>query len=169
MRAQSPQAIRSVLIFRVAGYTCAIASHRAVELVLIPALIQAPGQPEILDGFLNLRGIMVPVVCVHRLFQREAPEPQLYTPLITIRTADGLLALRVDSAEEVAAVEDGALLPYGPEDSLNECAEAQFDWRGQAVALLSIERLLLAKERDCLAALRAQMQQRLADIEELLA
>ncbi len=165
MHPRAPQAIRNVLILHAADHACGIATDRIAELVLLPALVRAPGQPDILDGFLNLRGAMVPVASLHRLFQRPAPEPHLYTPLVAIRTASGLLALRVDRVEEVAAVEPGALMPYAAEDSLNECAEAQFDWNGKAVALLSIERLLLAKERECIAGLQAQMQRRLANIE----
>jgi purine-binding chemotaxis protein CheW len=57
------------------------------------------------------------------------------------------------------------MMPCGPGDSLNGCAEAQFDWNGRPVAMLSPERLLLAKERECVADLQAQMQRRLEYLE----
>jgi purine-binding chemotaxis protein CheW len=76
-----------------------------------------------------------------------------------------LLALRVDVLEEVAAVSAEALQPYTNEDSWNECAEGQFSHNGQDVVLFSADRLLLAKERQCLADLQAQTQRRLENIE----
>ena len=165
MRLGKSQATRDVLILRVGSYACAIPSKQVAELILMPALIRLPGQPAILDGFMNLRGAAVPVTSLHRLFQLPAPEPDLHTPLIAIRTPNGLLALRADTVEEVAAVDDAALMPYAPMDSLNHCAKAQFHWNGQEVALLSPDLLLLAKERECVAGLQAQMQRRLEDLE----
>lgn len=142
-----------------------MASDRIAELILIPALIRVPGQPSILDGFLNLRGTAIPVVSLQRLFHHQAPEPDLHTPLLVITTSTGPLALRVDRLEEVVAIDGNSLLPYASVDSLNECATAQFEWNGQAVAMLSPERLLLTKERECLADLQAQTQERLESLE----
>ena len=114
MVAAPPQAAQDVLIFRVGTNVCAIVASSVAELILMPALMQPPGQPAILDGFLNLRGRAVPVVSAHQLFHLTLAEPDLHTPLIAIYTAAGPLALRVDSVEEVTAVDYDALLPYFP-------------------------------------------------------
>jgi purine-binding chemotaxis protein CheW len=165
MSLEEPPVTRDVLILCVAGLRCAIAADRIAELILMPALARLPGQPAILDGFMNLRGAAIPVASLHRLFELWAPEPQMHSPLVTIKTSSGLLALRADSLEEVAAVEGATMTPCGPSDSLNGCAEAQFDWNGRPVAMLSPEHLLLAKERECVADLQAQMQRRLEYLE----
>jgi purine-binding chemotaxis protein CheW len=165
MRLGKPQTTQEVLILRAGSYVCGIPSDQIAELILMPALIRLPGQPAILDGFMNLRGTAVPVASLLCLFQQSAQEPDLHSPLVAIRTSHGILALRVDRVEEVATVERTALLPYGPADSLNACAEAHFHWNGQVVALLSPQRLLLTKERDCVADLQAQMQRRLENLE----
>jgi purine-binding chemotaxis protein CheW len=157
--------MQDLLIVRTGAYTCAIPSTQVAELILIPSLIRLPGQPAILDGFLNLRGVAVPVAPLLRLFLQSAPEPALHTPLVVIRVPNGLLALRVDTVEEVVTLDHDAFLQYAPSDSLNDCATAQFHWNGQEVALLSPERLLLTKERECIAGLQAQVQQRLHNLE----
>jgi purine-binding chemotaxis protein CheW len=166
MSLQEPPVTQDVLILRVAGLRCAIAADCIGELILMPALTRLPGQPAILDGFMNLRGAAVPVASLHRLFELWAPEPHVHSPLVTIKTSGGLLALRADSLEEVAAVDSAAMLPCDAGDSLNGCAEAQFDWNGRPVAMLSSERLFMAKERHCMADLQAQMQRRLDYLEE---
>jgi purine-binding chemotaxis protein CheW len=156
---------QDLLILRVGGLRCAIAAERIAELILLPALSRLPGQPAILDGFMNLRGAAVPVASLHKLFELWAPEPHVHSPLVTIKTSGGLLALRADSLEEVAAVDSAAMIPCEAGDSLNGCAEAQFDWNGRPVAMLSADRLFLAKERECVADLQAQMQRRLDYLE----
>jgi purine-binding chemotaxis protein CheW len=165
MRLEEPLVTQDVLILRVAGLRCAIAADRIGELIFMPALARLPGQPAILDGFMNLRGAAIPVASLHRMFELWAPEPLVHSPLVTIKTSGGLLALRADGVEEVAAVEGAAMIPCGPGDTLNGCAEAQFDWNGRPVAMLSPELLLLAKERECVADLQAQMQRRLESLE----
>jgi purine-binding chemotaxis protein CheW len=157
--------MQEVLIFRAGTHLCAVPSEQVAELILMPSLIRLPGQPAVLDGFLNLRGAAVPVAPLLSLFLQPSPEPALHTPLILIKMPNGPLALRVDTVEEAVALDYDALLPYTPADSLNHCATAQFHWNGQEVALLSPERLLLVKERECIAGLQSQMQQRLANLE----
>jgi chemotaxis signal transduction protein len=81
MRLEEPPDTRDVLILCVAGLRCAIAADRIAELILMPELSRLPGQPAILDGFMNLRGAAVPVASLHRLFELWAPEPHLHSPL----------------------------------------------------------------------------------------
>jgi len=89
------------------------------------------------------------------------PEPSLHSPLIVVQTGQGLLALRVDSIDQVVSVDDEALIPCTGANSLNDCATAQFHMDGEDIALLSAESLLLAKERECIADLAAQVERRL--------
>ncbi|HEX3875821.1 MAG TPA: chemotaxis protein CheW [Bryobacteraceae bacterium] len=165
MPTETGRGVQDVLIFRTSNHRCAILASRISELVLMPALIRLPAQPAILDGFLNLRGKAVPVVPLDRLFESDAPAPALYAPLVVIETSEGPLALRVEAVEEVVAVDLESMVSATASDSLNGCAEAQFQWLEQAVAMLSTEQLLLKKEETCVAALQAQAQARLESLE----
>jgi purine-binding chemotaxis protein CheW len=156
---------QSALLFRAAGHLCAIPSNRVTELVLLPELLRVPAQPALLDGFLNLRGVPVPVVSFARLFGQDSPAPDLHTPLVLVHAPGGLLALRVDRVEDVAAVPPDAILPAAAHDSLNECAEGQFPWNGEIAVLLAADRLLLRKEQECVADLEALARQRLEALE----
>ncbi len=127
----------------------------------MPALIRLPGQPALLDGFLNLRGRTVPVAPLHHLLQTAVPASGLHSPLIVVWANRDLLALRVDSLDQVVSVDAGALIPCTGANSLNDCAIAQFHLDGEDIALLSAGRLLLAEERECVASLAAQVERRL--------
>ncbi len=153
----------SFLIFRVAGHLCAVPAREVREIVHIAATTQLPGQPSVLHGFLNLRGSALPVVELRGLFGEAASEPGLYAPFIVLAGDDSPLALLADTAEEVIEIDQGALQPLAGQHSFNDCAEGQFLSPQGTVVALSADRLLLAKERACVAALRAEAQRRLAE------
>lgn len=152
---------RLVLTFKVAGHTCAIPAERVSEVLLFPALARLPVQPPLLDGFLNLRGTVIPVVSLHGLFGFPVPVPEVHTPLMVLSVGNALLAFRADRMEDVTNIADDDLRPYSRQDSFNHSAEAQFERNGHEVILLSPDLLLLAKERLCLDQLQQEEQRRL--------
>jgi purine-binding chemotaxis protein CheW len=153
------------VVFRVAGYLCAIRACEVEEILHIAATTRLPGQPPVLHGFLNLRGDAVPVVTLSRLlFGEISTEPGLYSPLIVLRPGQVRVAMLADAAEDILQLHDDALQPLGTNHSFNDCAEAVFSSEQGTVTVLSPQRLLLAKERECIAILQAEAQRRLSEI-----
>ena len=146
---------KATLVFQVAGNLCGVAAADVQEIVFLPALTRVPGQPAVLDGFLNLRGRAVPVITLGRLFDLAAPPATLHTPLVIL---DGRrpMALAVDRVEEVASVSEW--LPVPENHSFNDCAIAAFQFAGRGATLLDAGRILLEKERQLVAALEAGVQ-----------
>jgi purine-binding chemotaxis protein CheW len=151
----------SILVFEVAGHLCGIRAPEVQEIVLLPALAGVPGQPAVIAGFLNLRGAAVPVVRLDRLFDIGARALPLHTPLIVIAAGGSLMALAADRVEDVASMPESELRPVAGAQSFNDCALAAFDFAGRVAALLEPGRILLEKERQCVADLRARVQAQL--------
>jgi purine-binding chemotaxis protein CheW len=151
-----------VLVFRVGPNYCAVPAERVHEIVHTATLVLAPGQPSILEGFLNLRGRAVPVVRTRQLFGLDPVRSHPYTPLIILDCEGLLLALKADSVEEVNEVYSSDIRPLGENHSLNDCAEGLFTLDGRDVVVLSCRLLLLAKEKETLRELQAATQQRLS-------
>lgn len=154
----------STLIFDVADHFCAIAAADVQEIVFVPALTRLPGQPAVIEGFLNLRGRAFPVVKLDRLFDLAGRPLGLHASLLVLN-GQRAVALAVDHAEEVASVPRDQFRAVGEGQSFNDCAVAEFDFAGRAVTLLDPNRILLEKERQCLAELRAKAQAELASLE----
>lgn len=133
------------------------------EIVALPQTVQLPGQPEILEGFLNLRGTVLPVVRTAVLF-RQPPHAGLYSPIIVIRGAHGDVGLLVD---EVRSVEDIAeqWRPLAPGHSANEFALGEFVCDGENTILLDSARLLLVEEQQRLQQLQAELTRRRHSLE----
>jgi chemotaxis signal transduction protein len=160
-----------VLIFRVGVHHFSITTQRVREIILRASLVMSPGQPSILAGFLNLRGVAVPVVRISQLFGFGESMPGQYTPLIIL---DGerldcerldcermLIAIEADGVEEVTEILKAEMRELGDGHSLNDCAQAAFSWKGHEVLMLSCDQLLLAKEKECLREFQAATQLRL--------
>jgi len=134
------------------------------EIVPIAATAKVPGQPSILEGFLNLRGAILPVVRMAAFFSLPL-QSGLYAPIIVIRGGNRSLGLLVSEVESVSTVAAGELRKLTANHTANEYAEAEFDLNDRSVALLNLDRLLLAEEQLRIGELQWQVEQRLKALE----
>ncbi|MBZ5586494.1 MAG: chemotaxis protein CheW [Acidobacteriia bacterium] len=155
------------LVLEIGGQGCAIPIADVREIVPMAALARSPGQPSLLEGFLNLRGVAVPVVCAARLFDLPAPEPGMHTPLAVLRGNPWPLALLVDRVVEIASPQE--VLPLRENNSFNDCARAEAVFSRRTAFVLDCGKILLENERQCIAVLRARAQERLEEVESLRA
>jgi purine-binding chemotaxis protein CheW len=155
----------TLLAFSVSGRLCAVPTAAVREIVPLPALDQAPEQPGLLEGFLNLRGTAVPVVRLDRLFGWPSSDPGLYSHIVVLSGTAGTLALLADRAEYLIVRPPDSIVSLQPEDSLNGCAEALIEEGGRTIHVLAGDRILLAAERRRLEEFRHREQERLDRLE----
>jgi purine-binding chemotaxis protein CheW len=165
-RAASPRlAGGGFLAFRLPGVACALPLDRLREVVPMALLSRPPGMPSLLEGLLNLGGAAVAVVRLDRLLGLPELSVGLYTPLLVLRHAEDRVALLVESVVGLITVRPEDVRPT-PGASLEDCVEGEVDVGGLTVHLLDPDRLLLEKERQCLAEFAAAEQGRLRRLEE---
>jgi purine-binding chemotaxis protein CheW len=125
------------------------------EVVPMAKLIQLPGSPDLLGGFLNLRGRVVPVLRLGLLFG-VAAEPDLYTPLIVLKgmqsrvsddAPDRPLAVLVDRVIGLIPLNEDRLLDVPVGESVNGCVDSLVLADGGTISLLSPRHLLLEQEQ----------------------
>jgi purine-binding chemotaxis protein CheW len=157
---------RALLLFHLAEQTIAVPLDSVQRIVPMAQLARPPGLPSLLEGILNLSGRAVPVMRLDRLLQLPLQRLGLYSTLIVVNgVSDGQIALLVDRVSEILTVSKSAWLPIGKEDSFNACAVAEVSVKGQMVPLLSLDRILVEKEREALSEFQAMEQRRLQDWE----
>lgn len=152
-----------VLTFRTERFRCAIRLDRVREIIPFAAGVKAPGQPSLVEGFLNLRGAVLPIVRVAALFDLPFA-PGAWSPVIVLQNPGGPLGLLVDSVEDVLSIRGSGLRPVSPCQTLNECAEAEFSVEGRDYFLLDCDRLFLAEEQSRIGELQTRIARRLADL-----
>jgi purine-binding chemotaxis protein CheW len=92
------------LIFELGGQRFGLPVPDVREIVRAVCPVPLPGAPALVEGVINLRGRVVPVLDLRRNF-RLPPRPIEHTDhLVIARAAGRLVALRVDRALDLARV-----------------------------------------------------------------
>jgi purine-binding chemotaxis protein CheW len=149
MRAPSPDARDGARVllgcFEVGGRPVAIDVAQLREVVRFQPATPLPGAPAQIEGVIDLRGALVPVVDLGRLLGGEPLRPGPRSR-IAVAEIDGLaIGLAVDAALEILAVDAAALgdLPALAVHSGCEATRAIVRRPGAApIALLSLEHVV---------------------------
>lgn len=97
--------------FHVAGEEYGLDILRVHEIIRAQRLTRVPNSPNFIDGVMNLRGKIVPVVALRRCFGLEpAPEDQ-QTRIVVVEMKDAVLGFIVDSVSEVLRIPADAVEP----------------------------------------------------------
>jgi purine-binding chemotaxis protein CheW len=152
---------QALLVFRSNGLDCAFPLEAVREIVPMALLSSPPGTPSGLSGFLNLRGAVIPILRLDRLFDLPEQQPGLYTPLIILRGLDMPIGILVGAVRQIVNASVASLLPLPEKHVFHDCATATATVDGDVVHVLSPAAILLENERRSLADFQALEKQRL--------
>jgi purine-binding chemotaxis protein CheW len=127
----------------------------AVEEIARPPdrITRLPKAPDFIDGMMNLRGIVVPIVDLRRRFDVASKEPGNAERVLVLAIASGKTGFLVDSVSEVLNVPTDSIRP-APELSVEQLRLigriANFDAQGRMILLVDPAQLLDQVEADML-------------------
>ncbi|MEP6992445.1 MAG: chemotaxis protein CheW [bacterium] len=99
----------SILLARLGGTQVGFSALAVREIVRAVTIAPLPGAPAIIEGAINVRGRIVPVVDVRQRLALPALANGPEQFLILLEAADRLVAIRVEDVEEVTDVPTGGL------------------------------------------------------------
>ncbi|XXF77650.1 chemotaxis protein CheW [Myxococcaceae bacterium GXIMD 01537] len=108
MSTQSATTAHEVLLFTLEGQRYGLLAVDVRELVRAARLTPLPKAPDVVEGLLNLRGELLPVLDLRRRFRLPTRPLSPTDHLIIAKAGERRVALRVDRAE--------GFLPLGPGD-----------------------------------------------------
>jgi purine-binding chemotaxis protein CheW len=153
------------LVFHSSGQHCAFPLGEVQEVVPMARLSTPPGLPSLLAGFLDLGGTAIPILRFDRLFHLPPQLAGLYTPLIILRQSGGQSSgILVEGVKNIVRAQPSALLPLPSNQVFQDCATSSIEVDGDAIHILSLERILLEKERRIVAEFQVKEQERLRDL-----
>jgi purine-binding chemotaxis protein CheW len=114
------------------------------EIVRVPEITSVPNAPSYIEGVINLRGRIIPVVDLRKRFGEKVPEPSKKNRIVVAELEGRLIGLLVNSASEVLR-----LPPSQIESPNNVFREGELDYitgvgklNGRLVILLDLSRVL---------------------------
>lgn len=135
---------------------------RIKEIIRPQKLTNLPKAPEFVDGVLNLRGAVVPVIDLRKRFDLPTLGVGQNTRLLIVKVSGQLLGLVVDDVTEVIAVSVKDIKPppqvvkgVGGEYLIGVCLA-----RESLIMLLNLDKLLTRREADELGQFDARSDER---------
>jgi purine-binding chemotaxis protein CheW len=113
-----------------------------------------PKAPAFIDGVINLRGIVVPIIDLRRRFELTPQEPVSTQRILVLAVGGGKTGFMVDSVSEVMKVPAEAIRPapeVSPEQMRLIGRVANLDAQGRMILLVDPAQLLDRVEADVLA------------------
>lgn len=107
------EALRTVDLacFELAGQTYAVAIAHVREILVTPVVTALPDSPPVVEGVIDLRGSLIPIVDLASLLLGGGREAGPRTRTFVVAVRDFVIGFRVERATQVVAVPTSALEP----------------------------------------------------------
>jgi purine-binding chemotaxis protein CheW len=134
--------------FRIGNETYGVRIGSVREIVRVPEITSVPNAPEAIEGVINLRGKIIPVMDLRKRFGSGAIEPDKKNRILVVELEGKLLGLIVSSASEVLKIPPSEIAAPG-----SVFAEGESSYvtgvgklKGRLIIILDIGRLLRQPE-----------------------
>lgn len=94
---------KQVLVFKLAGHEHAVEVSQVREILAAPQITRVQEAPDFVEGVINLKGRIVPVVDLRQRLNLPAAAKTFETCIIIVSLASQLVGFEVDSASELLA------------------------------------------------------------------
>jgi purine-binding chemotaxis protein CheW len=133
-----------VVGLRIGRETFGIPIGMVREIVRVPDITSVPNAPDYIEGVINLRGRIVPVVDLRKRFREKIAEPNKKNRIVVVELEGRPIGLIVNSASEVIKIPPSEIeAPHAvfQEGELNYITGVG-KFRGRLVILLDLSRIL---------------------------
>ena len=133
------------VIFRVGAEEFGLPIAQVSSIIRHEIATPVPRAPEMVEGVINLRGRVVPVVSLSRRLFGIDPVVTNATRIVIAESSTGPVGLVVDAAHEVATIPDEDVRPAPEAALIAETAEAfrgVVQMEGRLVILLELDKAL---------------------------
>lgn len=125
------------------------------EIIRIMEITRVPRSPEFVEGVINLRGKVIPVVDLRKRFGLSNAERGKDTRIIVVESTGKTVGLIVDSVSEVLRLPADTVEP--PPEMIGSVDSEYIDGVGKLedrlIILLNLDKVLTPKERQAISAM----------------
>lgn len=143
-----------LVVFQLAGETYGVEITSVQEIIRMQEITKVPRTPPFVEGVINLRGRIIPVIDLRKRFRLPLGEKTATSRIIVVEVGQVTVGMIVDAVSEVFRLPTGALEPPPPVTRSVDTAflKAVGKWGEKLIILLDLERVLKAEEYTALEA-----------------
>ena len=133
-----------VVGFRIGNETFGVRIGSVREIVRVPEITAVPSAPETIEGVINLRGKIIPVMDLRKRFGQSDIQPDKKNRILVVELENKLVGLIVNAASEVLKIAPseieapGSLFAEGESSYVTGVGKL----KGRLIILLDIAKLL---------------------------
>jgi purine-binding chemotaxis protein CheW len=143
---------RQLVVFQLSAEFYGVEIARVHEIIRLQTVTRVPRAPAFVEGVINLRGKVIPVVDLRRRFGLPTADHTRASRIVVVELGDQVVGVVVDGVSEVLRVNGATVEPPSPVvagvDSEYIHGIAKLDER--LVILLDLDRVLAQNERRAL-------------------
>ena len=143
---------QQLVVFQLGAELYGVEIARVHEIIRLQAVTRVPHAPAFVEGVINLRGKVIPVVDLRRRFGLPLAEHTRASRIVVVEIGDQVVGIVVDGVSEVLRVNHATIEPPSPvvagvdSDYLHGIAKLP----DRLVILLNLDRVLARDERRAL-------------------
>jgi purine-binding chemotaxis protein CheW len=124
------------------------------EINRMLAVTRVPNSPEYIDGVINLRGKVIPIIDLRRRFRMDRKEHDKNTRIVVVELSGKVVGFVVDAVSEVLRIPKSVTEPPPPivAGIDAEYITAVGKLEDRLLILLDLEKVLVGDEKEALAA-----------------
>jgi len=133
-----------VVGFRIGNETYGVRIGAVKEIVRVPEITTVPSAPELIEGVINLRGKIIPVMDLRKRFGEVSLQSDKKNRILVVELENKLVGLIVNSASEVLKIPPSEIEPPGTVFAEGESGYVTGvgKLKGRLIILLDIAKLL---------------------------
>lgn len=141
-----------VVIFELAGQTYGLDIATVAEIIRMESITRVPRAPAFVEGVINLRGRIIPVIDLRKRFGLPDGEHTGHSRIIIVEIGETTIGMIVDAVLEVLRIPADSIEP--PPAIVNGVDVVYLRglalWQGRMIILLNLEKILYAHEKEAL-------------------
>ncbi|BCV20770.1 chemotaxis protein CheW [Moorella sp. Hama-1] len=138
-----------LVVFQLAGETYGVEISHVQEIIRLQTITEIPRTPAFVEGVINLRGRIIPILDMHKRFHLPAAEATNNTRIMVVELGEVTVGMIVDSVSEVLRLPADSIEPPPPMISGIDVAylKGVGKWNDKLIILLALDRVLRESEQ----------------------
>ncbi|KMY53901.1 hypothetical protein AC623_07930 [Bacillus sp. FJAT-27231] len=130
------------VVFSVNGQLCSLSIEEVVEILLVPVITSIPGIHETIEGVINLRGNIIPVISLHKRFQLPPAIKHKKNRIVIVQGDNENIGLIVEEVKMVTKFEEDNVEPPPGVQLEKDIFKGFAKFDGQVIGVLDLKKVL---------------------------
>ena len=140
--------------FALAGEEYGVEVLKVREIIRMPIITKMPNTPQYIEGIINLRGMVIPIISLRKRFGLSANEQSSHTRIIIMDAAGTMNGFIVDAVSEVVRIHSSDIQPPPSMVSSGNIGQefitGVFNHAERLMIIMDIDQMFSVEERESL-------------------